>query len=108
MNSIVIATRCHAKRWPLIIAGDNWNSDCFNRTILPSPRALIFFLFLALLGGGFLLFLNANRNYQRPAPSSAVWSPPNRPIKIVTFNIHHSPHGNRAVLDQLATLNPDF
>jgi len=54
------------------------------------------------------VFLNANRNYQRPAPSSAVWSPPDKPIKIVTFNIHHSPQGNRAVLDQLATLNPDF
>lgn len=75
---------------------------------MPSPRALLFFLFLALLGGGFLIFLNANRNYQRPAPSSAVWSPSDKPIKIVTFNIHHSAQGNRAVFDQLARLNPDF
>lgn len=75
---------------------------------MPSPRALLFFLFLALLGGGFLLFLNANRNYQRPPPPSAVWSPPDKPIKIVTYNIHHSRGGNPLVPSQLAKLNADF
>jgi hypothetical protein len=75
---------------------------------MPRFRALIFFLFLALLGGVFFFFLYANRNYQRPPPASAVWSLPEKLIKIVSFDIQHSRQGNRAVLAEISRLNADF
>jgi endonuclease/exonuclease/phosphatase (EEP) superfamily protein YafD len=75
---------------------------------LPHFRSFIFFLFLAILGGAFLLFLNANRNYQRPPPSSASWSPPDKPVRVVSFNVRHSQQGNRAVSKELSQLNADL
>lgn len=74
---------------------------------MPRIRFLLFFLFLILLGGVFLLLLNANRNYQRPPPPSAVWSPPDKALRVVSCNIQHGRRGNRAVLEEIGKLNAD-
>ncbi len=73
----------------------------------PRKRALIFFACLTLLGGGFLGLLYANR---RPAaaPARAVWSPPAKPVRVVSYNILHSQRGIGRVVEEVRRLNPDF
>ena len=75
---------------------------------MPRFRSILFFVFLAILGGAFWFFLNANRNYQRAAPASAVWSAPEKSVRAVSFNVRHSEGGNGAVLRELSRLTSDF
>jgi endonuclease/exonuclease/phosphatase family metal-dependent hydrolase len=74
---------------------------------MPRTRSLIFFAFLILFCGGFLTLLFLNRNYQRPPPASAVWSPPDQPIRIVSYNILHNQRGIDSVLAEIQKLKPD-
>jgi endonuclease/exonuclease/phosphatase family metal-dependent hydrolase len=71
-------------------------------------RSLIFFGFLLVFGGVFFGLLYVNRHFQRPPPASAIWSPPERQVRIVSFNIQHCRRGTRVVIDELAKFKPDF
>jgi endonuclease/exonuclease/phosphatase family metal-dependent hydrolase len=75
---------------------------------MPRARSLIFFAALTLLCGTFLGLLLANRNYHRPPPPSAVWGPPERPMKFVSYNILHNERGMARVIDEIGRLEPDF
>jgi endonuclease/exonuclease/phosphatase family metal-dependent hydrolase len=71
-------------------------------------RSRWFFLFLLVLGGGFLALLFANRNYQRPPPAAAVWGAPERPVRFVSYNVLHNERGAAGVVEEIRKLRPDF
>ncbi|MDB5322331.1 MAG: hypothetical protein JWN40_3962 [Phycisphaerales bacterium] len=75
---------------------------------MPSTKTSLFFLFLLVFCGGFFALLYANRNYHRPPPASAVWSPPDKPIRIVSCNVQHNRRGIDQILDDLRKLEPDI
>ena len=75
---------------------------------MPRARFFIFFAALVLLCGTFLGLLYANRNVRRPPPPTAVWSPPERPVKFVSYNILHNQRGMARVIDEIRRLGPDF
>src|SRR5258705_1323455 len=75
---------------------------------MPRTRTLLFFAFLLMFGGGFLALLYANRGPTRPPPASAVWSPPDRAIKIASYNILHNERGIDRVVAEIRKLDPDF
>lgn len=93
-----------AQTYSTILSGCSFSAGVF----LPRFRSILFFVFLALLGGVFWFFLNANRNYQRPAPASAVWSAPENGVRVVSFNVRRGEGGNGAVLRELSKANADF
>jgi endonuclease/exonuclease/phosphatase (EEP) superfamily protein YafD len=71
-------------------------------------RSLFFFAFLLIFCGVFFALLYANRNYHRPPPPSAVWSPPDKLIRIVSCNVQHNQRGIDKILDDLRKLEPDI
>jgi endonuclease/exonuclease/phosphatase family metal-dependent hydrolase len=71
-------------------------------------RSLLFFAFLLLFGGGFLALMYANRGPTSPPPPSAVWSPPDRPVRIASYNILHNQRGIAKVVEEIRKLEPDF
>jgi endonuclease/exonuclease/phosphatase family metal-dependent hydrolase len=75
---------------------------------MPHKRSLLFFAALTLLSATFLTLLYANRNVRRPPPPSAVWSPPDHPVKFVSYNILHNRRGIARVIDEIGKLDPDF
>src|SRR5258706_2453528 len=75
---------------------------------MPSTKTSIFFLFLVVFCGVFFTLLYANRNYHRPPPPSAVWSAPDKAIRIVSCNVRHNQAGIDKVLDDLRKLAPDI
>jgi endonuclease/exonuclease/phosphatase family metal-dependent hydrolase len=75
---------------------------------MPATKSLLFFLFLIVFCGGFFALLYANRNYHRPPPPSALWSPPDKPIRFVSYNVRQNRAGIDKVLDEIRRLEPDI
>jgi endonuclease/exonuclease/phosphatase family metal-dependent hydrolase len=75
---------------------------------MPSTKTSLFFAFLLVFCGVFFALLYANRNYHRPPPPSAVWSPPDKPIRIVSCNVQHNRRRIDKILDDLRKLEPDI
>jgi endonuclease/exonuclease/phosphatase family metal-dependent hydrolase len=75
---------------------------------MPKSRSLLFFAFLVCFCGGFFALLYANRNYHRPLPASAVWSPPEKAIRIVSCNVRRNQATIDKVFDDIRKLEPDI
>jgi endonuclease/exonuclease/phosphatase family metal-dependent hydrolase len=75
---------------------------------MPRLRSILVLGFIALLGAGFLAALFANRNVPRPAPAAAVWGPPEKPVRVVSYNVLHNQRGMKGVLDEIRKQRPDF
>jgi hypothetical protein len=75
---------------------------------MPSTKSALFFAFLIVFCGGFFALLYANRNYHRPPPPSAVWSPPDKPIRFVSYNVRQNRAGIDKVLEEIRKLGPDI
>jgi endonuclease/exonuclease/phosphatase family metal-dependent hydrolase len=75
---------------------------------MPKAKSLLFFAFLVCFCGGFFALLYANRNYHRPPPPSAVWSPPEKPIRIVSCNVRQNQATIDKVFDDIRKLEPDI
>jgi endonuclease/exonuclease/phosphatase (EEP) superfamily protein YafD len=75
---------------------------------MPKNKSLLFFAFLVLFCGGFFALLYTNRNYHRPPPVSAVWSPPEKAIRIVCCNVRRNQATIDKVFDDIRKLEPDI
>jgi endonuclease/exonuclease/phosphatase family metal-dependent hydrolase len=75
---------------------------------MPKTKSLLFFVFLVCFCGGFFALLYANRNYHRPPPASAVWSPPEKAIRVVSCNLRRSQAEIDKVFDEIRKLEPDI
>jgi len=75
---------------------------------MPKTKSLLFFAFLVCFCGGFFALLYANRNYHRPPPASAVWSPPEKAIRIVSCNVLRNQASIDKVFDDIRKLEPDI
>lgn len=76
--------------------------------MMPKSKSLLFFAFLVCFCGGFFALLYANRNYHRPPPTSAIWSPPDKPIRIVSCNVRRNQATIDKVFDDIRKLEPDI
>jgi endonuclease/exonuclease/phosphatase family metal-dependent hydrolase len=75
---------------------------------MPKTKSLLFFAFLVCFCAGFFALLYANRNYHRPPPASAVWSPPEKAIRIVSCNVRRNQATIDKVFDDIRKLEPDI
>jgi endonuclease/exonuclease/phosphatase family metal-dependent hydrolase len=75
---------------------------------MPKNKSLVFFAFLVCFCGGFFALLYTNRNYHRPIPPGAVWSPPEKAIRIVCCNVRRNQATIDKVFDEIRKLEPDI
>ena len=75
---------------------------------MPRTKSLLFFAFLVCFCGGFFALLYANRNYHRQPPASAIWSPPEKAIRIVSCNLRPNPSQIDKLFDDIRKLEPDI
>jgi endonuclease/exonuclease/phosphatase family metal-dependent hydrolase len=75
---------------------------------MPKTKSLLFFAFLVCFCGGFFALLYANRNYHRPPPASAIWSPPEKTIRVVSCNVRRNQATIDKVFDDIRKLEPDI
>src|SRR5688572_26408120 len=76
---------------------------------MPRRSTLLFFAFLAAFGGAFWFMMRwTARDGGPPAPASAVWGAPDRPVRVVSYNILHNQRGRERVIEEIRKLDPDF
>ena len=75
---------------------------------MPKRKSLLFFAFLIVFCGGFFALLYTNRNYHRPPPARAVWSPPEKAIRVVCCNVRRNQATIDKVFDDIRKLEPDI
>jgi len=70
---------------------------------------VIFFAFLVVFAGGFWFLMRwSARGPGSPPPPSAAWGVPDRPVRVVSYNILHNQRGMNGVIEEIRRLQPDF
>jgi endonuclease/exonuclease/phosphatase family metal-dependent hydrolase len=76
---------------------------------MPRRSTLLFFGFLAVFGGAFWAVMRISaRGAGSPPPAGAVWGVPERPVRVVSYNILHNERGMGRVIEEIRKLDPDF
>jgi endonuclease/exonuclease/phosphatase family metal-dependent hydrolase len=77
--------------------------------MMPRRTTIWFFVFLALFAGAFWVLMRfAARGAGSAPPASAVWGVPDRPVRVVSYNILHNQRGMGRVIEEIRKLDADF
>jgi endonuclease/exonuclease/phosphatase (EEP) superfamily protein YafD len=105
MSNPMTAQEAHLRGYPLELA----DLRASKKMTVPRRPTLLFFAFLLVFGGAFLLAMRLTARHAGSAPpASAVWGVPDWPLRFVSYNVRHNQLGTARIIDRIRKLDPDF